>query len=403
MPPGSAVVALDFDAVSIHRSTGSGAFEGPWRFTLAPIYPVDLAVASLDGDARPDLVAANAAFYDSVTVLLSGRHPAFYGPPKTYTTGPDPLVVAAGDAWDPHHVAALFGYGAEAVHPWLALESAGALSLEGAPSHELRARLRAALEKGLLKILSKMGIATLSSYAGAQIFEALGVGHEVIDRCFTGTASVIGGIGFTDIAQDVLARHRVAYPEGAAPTGLVDQGRIRYRKDGEDHGWSPTVVRALQHGEYSGFADGVRGRAPAGPRDLLDFRKQTPIPLAEVEPAEEIRRRFISSAMSLGALSPEAHATLAVAMNRMHARSNSGEGGEDPGTYVARADGDRADNRIKQVASGRFGVTTAYLVRADELEINIASTTDWPMEWRLLAGYFRATEKLREQEAAVKV
>ena len=281
------------------------------------------------------------------------------------------LIAEAGDAWDLHHFAALFGYGAEAVHPWLALQY---LREEPAASN-----FRGAAEKGLLKILSKMGISTLQSYAGAQIFEALGLGDEVMDRCFTGTASIIGGIGFKEIAADVLARLPGA-------DGLPDHGRVRYRRDGEDHGWSPPLVRALQHGEYAGFADGVKARVPAGPRDLLAFREQTPVPLDEVEPAEEIRRRFISSAMSLGALSPEAHETLAIAMNRMHARSNSGEGGEDPATYVARADGDRADNRIKQVASGRFGVTTTYLVRADELEIKIAQGSK-PGEGGQLPGH----------------
>jgi glutamate synthase (NADPH/NADH) large chain/glutamate synthase (ferredoxin) len=284
------------------------------------------------------------------------------------------LVAEAGDAWDVHHLAALFGYGAEAVHPWLALQCLR--DVESSAE-----KYRSAAEKGLLKILSKMGISTLQSYAGAQIFEAIGLGPEVIERCFTGTASVIGGIGFKEIAEDVLARHQGA---GALP----DHGRIRYRRDGEDHGWSPPLVRALQHAEYTGFADGVRARAPAGPRDLLDFREQPPVPLDEVEPAEDIRRRFISSAMSLGALSPEAHATLAIAMNRMHARSNSGEGGEDPATWATPADGvgDRSDNRIKQVASGRFGVTTAYLVRADELEIKIAQGSK-PGEGGQLPGH----------------
>src|SRR6267378_4442860 len=284
------------------------------------------------------------------------------------------LVAEAGDAWDVHHLAALFGYGAEAVHPWLALQCLR--DVESSAD-----KYRSAAEKGLLKILSKMGISTLQSYAGAQIFEAIGLGPEVIDRCFTGTASVIGGIGFKEIAEDVLTRHHSA---GALP----DHGRVRYRRDGEDHGWSPPLVRALQHAEYAGFADGVRARAPAGPRDLLDFHEQTPVSLEDVEPAEDIRRRFISSAMSLGALSPEAHATLAIAMNRMHARSNSGEGGEDPATWVTPAEGiaDRSDNRIKQVASGRFGVTTAYLVRADELEIKIAQGSK-PGEGGQLPGH----------------
>jgi len=282
------------------------------------------------------------------------------------------LVAEAGDAWDVHHIAALFGYGAEAVHPWLALQC---LRDEESSAD----KYRSAAEKGLLKILSKMGISTLQSYVGAQIFEAIGLGPEIIDRCFTGTASVIGGIGFKEIAEDVLTRHQSA---GALP----DHGRVRYRRDGEDHGWSPPLVRALQHGEYTGFVAGTRARAPAGPRDLVDFREQAPVPLEEVEPAEDIRRRFISSAMSLGALSPEAHTTLAIAMNRMHARSNSGEGGEDPATYVARGDSDRADNRIKQVASGRFGVTADYLVRADELEIKIAQGSK-PGEGGQLPGH----------------
>ncbi|OLB66799.1 MAG: hypothetical protein AUI09_05270 [Gemmatimonadetes bacterium 13_2_20CM_2_66_5] len=236
------------------------------------------------------------------------------------------LVAEAGDAWDVHHFAALFGYGAEVVHPWLALQCPPLRDAESSAE-----QYRGAAEKGLLKILSKMGISTLQSYVGAQIFEAIGLGQEVMDRCFTGTASIIGGIGFKEIAEDVLRRHQ--------STGVLpDHGRVRYR------------------------------------------------PLHEVEPAEEIRRRFISSAMSLGALSPEAHETLAIAMNRMHARSNSGEGGEDPTTYATRGDGERADNRIKQVASGRFGVTTAYLVRADELEIKIAQGSK-PGEGGQLPGH----------------
>ncbi len=304
------------------------------------------------------------------------------------------LVAEAGDAWDVHHFAALFGYGAEAVCPWLALQSVRVLEAEP----ELQAscdKFRAAAEKGLLKILSKMGISTLQSYSGAQIFEALGLGAAVIERCFSGTASLVGGIGFTEIAADVLARHRAAYGEGDAerPGALPDHGRVRYRKDGEDHGWAPPLVRALQDAVraesepgYESFVARVQARMPAAPRDLLRFRPSRSLPLEEVEPVEAIRSRFISSAMSLGALSPEAHATLAIAMNRMGARSNSGEGGEDPATYAPLPNGDRADNRIKQVASGRFGVTTEYLVRADELEIKIAQGSK-PGEGGQLPGH----------------
>src|SRR6058998_1092728 len=286
------------------------------------------------------------------------------------------LVAEAGDAWDVHHFAALIGYGAEAVHPWLALEAVRAQ----APEEDARFRFRTAAEKGLLKIISKMGISTLSSYCGAQIFEALGLGAEVIDRCFTGTVSTIGGIGFAEIAEDVLARQRAAYPPlASAPPALPDHGRVRYRRDGEDHAWSPPLVRAMQDAvaaktpqAFGAFQSRVASRAPASPRDLLTIARETPVPLDEAEPVEAIRRRFVSTAMSLGALSPEAHRTLAIGMNRMGARSNSGEGGEDPDTYAPLENGDRADNRIKQVASGRFGVTTHYLMRADELEIKIA-------------------------------
>src|SRR2546426_2247324 len=291
------------------------------------------------------------------------------------------LIAEAGDAWDVHHFAALIGYGAEAVHPWLALESVQVQVAEDDAS----LRFRAAAEAGLLKILSKMGISTLSSYCGAQIFEALGLGAEVIDRCFTGTVSTIGGIGFTEIAEDVLARHRAAYPDvAAAEPVLPDHGRVRYRRDGEDHGWSPQLVRSMQAAvaantpqAYDAFRARVAARLPASPRDLLAFRAVAAIPLEEVEPAEEIRRRFVSTAMSLGALSPEAHRTLAIGMNRMGARSNSGEGGEDPDTYAPLENGDRADNRIKQVASGRFGGTPHYPMRAGELASKIGRAHVW--------------------------
>src|SRR6266699_2841187 len=197
------------------------------------------------------------------------------------------LIAEAGDAWDVHHFAALIGYGAEAVHPWLALESVQVQVAEDDAS----LRFRAAAEAGLLKILSKMGISTLSSYCGAQIFEALGLGAEVIDRCFTGTVSTIGGIGFTEIAEDVLARHRAAYPPlASAPPALPDHGRVRYRRDGEDHAWSPPLVRAMQDAvaaktpqAFGAFQSRVAARAPASPRDLLAIRRETPVPLVEVE------------------------------------------------------------------------------------------------------------------------
>ncbi|MFN9204595.1 MAG: glutamate synthase large subunit [Gemmatimonas sp.] len=306
------------------------------------------------------------------------------------------LVIEAGDAMEQHHMAALFGYGAEAVHPWLAFETVATLFAEAhgkadadpeRPGPALaQSRYRTAIEKGLLKVLAKMGISTLSSYCGAQTFDALGLGADVIDRCFAGTASPMGGLSLRELSEDVLLRHRRAYgPDGVALTGLPDHGRIRFRKDGEQHAWAPQTVLALQQAVGSArasragtspdeawrtFAERAAGGAPTTVRDLLTLRPASPIPLEQVEPMEAIRARFISSAMSLGALSPEAHETLTIAMNRMQARSNSGEGGEDPGHYHP-TDGDRHDSRIKQVASARFGVTTEYLVRAEELEIKI--------------------------------
>ncbi|MGE5144800.1 MAG: glutamate synthase large subunit, partial [Acidobacteriota bacterium] len=299
------------------------------------------------------------------------------------------LVAEAGDAWDVHHIAALIGYGAEAVHPWVALETAA----EGGGAAAV-GTLRLSLEKGLLKVLAKMGISTLSSYCGAQIFESVGLGAEVIDECFPGTASMIGGIGFVEIGEDVLARHRAAFPEAAGGTvPLPDHGRVRYRRDGEDHAWAPQVVQALQKATQTGSAQSLdtfkaqaANREPLNLRHLLGVRRGEAVPLETVEPVEAIRQRFISTAMSLGALSPEAHATLAIAMNRMGARSNSGEGGEDPATFRRNTTGDRVDNRIKQVASARFGVTTEYLTRADELEIKIAQGSK-PGEGGQLPGH----------------
>ena len=271
------------------------------------------------------------------------------------------LVAEAGDAWDIHHFATLIGYGAELVYPWLALRSVGTMvegkaadGTNGADKADGCRRYRTAAEKGLLKIMSKMGISVLPSYCGAQIFEALGLGAEVIDRCFRDTTSALGGLGFDELAEDALARHRQAWsPEPSR--SVPDHGRIRFRKEGEDHGWAPPIVVALQktvraesgerEGKYQEFLNKNALRPPAGPRDLLTFRESSPVPLEQVEPVESILRRFVSSAMSLGALSPEAHSTISIAMNRMGARSNSGEGGEDPAFYSPLPNGDRADNR----------------------------------------------------------
>jgi len=270
------------------------------------------------------------------------------------------IVAVAGDVVDVHDVACLITIGATAVHPYLAFATVGD---EAAP------RYRKALEAGLLKVMAKMGISCVASYRGAEVLEALGLGAEVMELCLPDVPSRIGGANLDDVDRAVRAR----------PQAMADHGRVRFRKTGEHHAYNPLAVRAAQKAAQTGYRDAYTEwrrlssmGAPQSLRELLRFTESAePVSPDEVEPAEAIARRFVSTAMSLGALSPEAHAALAVAMNRIGARSNSGEGGEDPDSYADNADV-RRDNRIKQVASARFGVTPAYLKRADELEIKIA-------------------------------
>jgi glutamate synthase (ferredoxin) len=281
------------------------------------------------------------------------------------------IVAIAGDAVDVHDVACLITVGATAVHPYLALATAaqfteGAGRAQGASGET---RYRKALEAGLLKVMAKMGISCVMSYRGGEVIEALGLGAEVMELCFPAVPSRIGGADLADIER--LARTR--------PEALPDHGRVRFRKLGEHHAYNPLAVRAAQKAAQTGDQEAYREwrrlssmGQPQSLRELINIKdSETPIAIEDVEPASEIVKRFVSTAMSLGALSPEAHEALAIAMNQVGARSNSGEGGEDPDTY----DDDtttRRDNRIKQVASARFGVTPRYLKRADELEIKIA-------------------------------
>jgi glutamate synthase domain-containing protein 2/glutamate synthase domain-containing protein 1/glutamate synthase domain-containing protein 3 len=285
------------------------------------------------------------------------------------------LVVETGDARDAHQLAALFAYGASAVCPALGLETIDAIGgADDTGCHRPVARYRLALERGLLTIMSKMGVCTFSSYCGAQLFEILGLEASLVDRFFPGTASPLGGVSLEDIATSVLARHRQAF--GTASPVLAYPGLHGYRRDGEYHATNPLVVKRLQAStddqSYDTFKSHVYGRPPAAVRDLLEFRAGARVPVDEVEPVEDICRRFFASAMSVGALSPEAHRTIAIAMNRIGARSNSGEGGEEPDRFVRPARGDWSGSRTKQVASARFGVTPAYLRSADELQIKIA-------------------------------
>jgi glutamate synthase domain-containing protein 2/glutamate synthase domain-containing protein 1/glutamate synthase domain-containing protein 3 len=272
------------------------------------------------------------------------------------------IVAIAGDAVDVHDLACLITVGATAVHPYLALATA-----TSAPEGDIR--YRKALETGLLKVMAKMGISCVMSYRGAEVIEALGLGAEVMELCFPAVPSRIGGADLADLER--LARTR--------PEAMPDHGRVRFRKAGEHHAYNPLAVRAAQKaaqtGDREAYSEWRRLSAMGQPqslRELIQIKESgTPVPLGEVEPASEIVKRFVSTAMSLGALSPEAHEALAIAMNQVGARSNSGEGGEDPDTYDDDT-GIRRDNRVKQVASARFGVTPRYLKRADELEIKIA-------------------------------
>jgi glutamate synthase (NADPH/NADH) large chain len=303
------------------------------------------------------------------------------------------LVVETGEAREVHHMALLLGYGAAAINPYLALETIEDMIRDGrlggvTPARAARNYVKAC-GKGVLKIMSKMGISTVASYTGAQVFEAIGLAESVVDRYFTGTVTRIGGAGMEEIAAEVLARHRRAWadrPSALAHRDLEVGGEYQWRREGEYHLFNPTTVHKLQHStrtrrydifkEYTRAVDGQAARR-ATLRGLLrlrpaDERGTPPVPLDEVEPVADIVRRFSTGAMSYGSISAEAHETLAIAMNRLGARSNTGEGGEDPDRFQPDANGDRRRSAIKQVASGRFGVTSEYLVNADDIQIKMA-------------------------------
>ena len=290
------------------------------------------------------------------------------------------LAVEAGDAFDVHDLAMLVAVGASAVHPWLLLdlaaEQAGERGSEELEPDEARRNAIAALEQGLRKVLARMGISALSSYRGGGIMDVVGLDAWLAARCFPAANHWPGSVGVEAIGRMLVAQHRRAFGEDAP--ALEDPGFVRFRGSGEAHAYAPKVVKALQQAvdgdgglaAYRGLLADLGARQP---RDLLSLRAAgAPVPLAEVEPASRIARRFVSSAMSLGALSPEAHQAISIGMARLGGSANSGEGGEDPAWYAPSADGDRRDAAIKQVASARFGVTAEYLARAEQLEIKIA-------------------------------
>jgi len=300
------------------------------------------------------------------------------------------LVIEAGDVREVHHVALLIGYGAAAVNPYLAMETAEDLVLQGVitgitPEKAVRNLIKS-LGKGVLKVMSKMGISTIASYTGAQVFEAIGLSQELVDEYFVGTTSRLGGVNLDVIAQETIARHHIAYPPGGAIPGtkrLPIGGEYQWRREGEPHLFDPETVFTLQHSTrnkrydvFKRYTDRVNDQSTRlmTLRGLFGFNEsvRSAISIDEVESASEIIKRFSTGAMSYGSISQEAHETLAIAMNRLGGKSNTGEGGEDPERYKKMANGDSKRSAIKQVASGRFGVTSDYLVNSDDIQIKIA-------------------------------
>lgn len=295
------------------------------------------------------------------------------------------LVVETGEAREMMHFALLIGYGAGAVYPYLAYETVAEIANEAVYISKLDAETAVSnfiksTRKGLFKIIAKMGISTIQSYRGAQIFEAVGLGEEVIERFFTGTPSRVSGASLNVLAKEALVRHKKAFSSDRS--SLLDLGgHYQWRRGEEKHMLNPNAIGLLQHAtrsndyvtfkKFSQYAD-MESTRQCTLRGLFNFKKATPIPISEVEPVEEITKRFCTGAMSIGSISREAHETLAIAMNRLGGRSNTGEGGEDSVRYIPDENGDSRRSKIKQVASGRFGVNSFYLANADELQIKVA-------------------------------
>jgi glutamate synthase (NADPH/NADH) large chain len=292
------------------------------------------------------------------------------------------IVVESAEPREVMHFALLFGYGASIINPYMSFAVIDKLVKNKEIQldyHRAEENYVNSINKGILKIISKMGISTLRSYRSAQIFEAIGIHQDVIDSYFAGTTSRIGGIGMKEIAEEVLIPHRIAF-SGDKQLEMLTEGVYAYRKYGEHHGWNPETISLLQwstrNEDYTKFREytdlvNADNERPGFIRGLLRL-KSNPIPIDEVEPVEGIMKRFVTGAMSYGSISREAHETLAIAMNRIGGRSNTGEGGEDPERFIPLENGDSTRSAIKQVASGRFGVTTHYLVNADEIQIKIA-------------------------------
>src|SRR6266436_9213751 len=296
------------------------------------------------------------------------------------------IVVETGEAREVHHFCALAGYGAEAINPYLAFAALEQIRAENdlpLSAEQVQKNYINAVGKGILKVISKMGISTYQSYCGAQIFDAVGLASDFVEKYFTGTATTIEGVGLREIAQEAVERHKNAYGDNPLYQDMLDAGGdYAFRLRGEDHAWTPQSVANLQHAvrgnsldEYQAFAATINDQSERHLtiRGLMSFDfAEKPIPLDEIEPASEIVKRFATGAMSFGSISREAHTTLAIAMNRIGGKSNTGEGGEESDRYKPLPNGDSMRSAIKQVASGRFGVTAEYLVNSDMMQIKMA-------------------------------
>ena len=384
--------------------------------TLSMLFPAAERGVGLERRMRELCAAASQAIDDGVNVLIlsdrgvnqdnapvpsllatAGVHHHLIREGKR-TRGA--IIVETGEAREVHHYCLLLGYGATAINPYLAFETLDDMiqqKLVGVSHSEAVNHYIKAVRKGIVKVMSKMGISTLQSYRGAQIFEAIGLNKSFVDQYFTWTASRIDGIGLEEIAEEVLVHHRNAFPDRPIRTPDLEWGGFyQWRREGEYHMYNPDTVHKLQYSTRTNNYDLFKKFSAASNktdekmctlRGLLDFNfADEPVPLDEVEPVDSIVKRFATGAMSFGSISKEAHETLAIAMNRLGGKSNTGEGGEDPNRFKRDPNGDWRRSAVKQVASGRFGVTSEYLVNSDELQIKIAQGAK-PGEGGQLPGY----------------
>jgi glutamate synthase (NADPH/NADH) large chain len=372
----TATIDITWDAESGANGLGQAIKEMCWAATEAVLADKNILILSdrMQGPDRipmPALLATAAVHHHLVRQGLRMQ------------TG---LVVETGEAREVHHFCVLAGYGAEAINPYLAFETIEDIrTRKNLPvtAEEARKNYIYAIGKGIRKVMSKMGISTYQSYCGAQIFDAVGLSSAFIDKYFTGTATTIEGAGLAEVAEEAVRRHAAAYGDNPIYANMLDVGGIYgARIRGEEHAWTSANIGALQHAvrgnvpeKYREFAQTINDQSARmlTIRGLMDFVPASqPIPIEEVEPASEIVKRFATGAMSYGSISWEAHTTLALAMNRIGGKSNTGEGGEDPSRFTPLPNGDTMRSSIKQVASGRFGVTTEYLVNADDIQIKMA-------------------------------